>query len=123
MERLKSDCVFVPEVGVIKTNTFSTIYPVVNSYLMNNREWQPSRDGDVKEMMDVKTHITNPYRRCVGGYNRNINIFFLLAEAMWIACGKKDVKFLTIFNKKMAEYSDDHSLIEKYVFNGIKSLY
>ena len=99
--------VFVPEFGVAKCETFSTIYPLMNSYIFSEKDYEPSRDGEVKEMLDVKTHIMNPYRRCVGGYGRNINVFFLLAEAMWIALGKKDVKFLTLFNKKMAEYSDN----------------
>lgn len=99
--------VFVPELGVAKTDTFSAIYPDMNHYIFSEKDYQPSRDGEVKEIMDVKTHILNPYRRCVGGYERNSNVFFLLAEAMWIALGKKDVQFLTFFNKKMAEYSDD----------------
>lgn len=106
MEVLRQKNIFLPELGVIKAETFSTIYPHVNRYICS-KEFQASRGGDVKEILDVKTHITNPYRRCVGGYYRNPNIFFLLAEAMWIACGKKDVKFLTIWNKKMAEFSDD----------------
>ena len=99
--------VFSPDLGVLKTDTFSSLYPQVNHYIFTEMGLQESRDGEVKEMLDVKTHILNPYRRCVGGYERNINIFFLLAEAMWIASGKKDVAFLTLFNKKMAEYSDD----------------
>ncbi len=106
MEVFNQKNIFIPDLGVIKAETFSTIYPHVNHFICG-KELQESRGGDVKEILDVKTHITNPYRRCVGGYHRNPNIFFLLAEAMWIACGKKDVNFLTIWNKKMAEFSDD----------------
>lgn len=95
--------------GVIDCDTFSSVYPLVNKYLLSEEcgPWAPSRDGNVKEMLDVKTHIRNPYRRCVGGYGRNINVFFLLAEAMWIALGRKDVAWLTLFNKQMAKYSDN----------------
>ena len=105
----KKENAFFVELGVIDCETFNDIYPLVNDYLLSDATgaWSPSRDGNVKEMLDVKTHITNPYRRCVGGYNRNINIFFLLAEAMWIALGRKDVAWLTLFNKQMAKYSDD----------------
>lgn len=106
MSVFKTTNVFIPEAGVIEAETFSAVYPQVNHYICG-KEVQSSRGGDVREILDVKTHITNPYRRCVGGYHRNANIFFLLAEAMWIACGKKDVKFLTIWNKRMAEFSDD----------------
>lgn len=97
----------VPELGVGRCNTFSEIYPHLNQLLLNQEKWEESRDGDVKEILDFKTIIDNPYRRCVGGYGRNINVFFLLAEAMWIFTGRRDVKFLKLFNKKMEDFSDD----------------
>ena len=108
MKKKTSDSFYV-DLGVIDCETFNNLYPFVNEYLLSDDcgSWEPSRDGNVKEMLDVKTHITNPYRRCVGGYGRNINIFFLLAEAMWIALGHKDVDWLVLFNKQMAKYSDD----------------
>lgn len=99
--------VFEPELAVVKTDTFSSVYPAVNNYLLDNKEWESCRDGKVKEILDFKTIVTNPYRRLVGGYGRNINPFFLLAEAMWIFCGRKDVRFLTLFNKNMEQFSDD----------------
>jgi thymidylate synthase len=86
--------------------SFSQLYPYINR-VMCQLPWQNSRGGKVRELLDVKTVITNPYRRCVGGYGRNINVFFLLAEAMWIAAGRKDVEFLTIFNSRMADFSDN----------------
>ena len=98
---------FNVELGVCKTDAFSKVYPVINHHILNNEKWQPCRDGNVKELLNFKTIITNPYQRCVGGYRRGINIFFLLAEAMWIFTGRKDVKFLTHFNKRMADFSDD----------------
>ena len=76
MERiLESKNIFVPQLGVVKAETFSTIYPFVNHYVLTEKDYQESRAGDIKELLDIKTHITNPYRRCVGGYERNINIF------------------------------------------------
>lgn len=99
--------VFIPDAGVVRTDTFSDIYPFVNYYIFTQKEYEESRDGKVKEMLDMKTTLLNPYRRCVGGCERDINIFFLLAEAMWIALGRKDVAFLTLFNKKMSDFSDD----------------
>lgn len=99
--------VFNPELGVAKTETFSQVYPEINEYIMNNQEWSESRDGKVKEILDFKTQILNPYRRLVGGMERNENPFFLLAEAMWIFTGRKDVRFLTLFNSNMKNFSDD----------------
>lgn len=106
---MKEDNVFAPQIGVVDCTTFNEVYPLLNDYLLSKEggDWSESRDGNVKEMLDVKTHIRNPYRRCVGGCGRNINVFFLLAEAMWIALGRKDVAWLTLFNKQMAKYSDD----------------
>lgn len=98
---------FMPNHGVVVADTFSEVYPLINNYINNSKEYEDCRDGKVKELLDFKTKLTNPYRRCVGGYGRNINVFFLLAEAMWIALGRKDVEFLTIFNKRMANFSDD----------------
>lgn len=98
---------FNPSLGVAKCENFSSIYPMMNYFIFTEKPYEESRDGNVKEVLDFKTQITNPYRRCVGGYERNINIFFLLAEAIWIAVGRKDVDFLTLFNKKMIDFSDD----------------
>lgn len=108
MIKMKSkNYVFEPNLAVAKTDTFSEVYPVINNYLIENKEWEQCRDGRVKEILDFKTIITNPYRRLVGGYGRNINPFFLLAEAMWIFSGRKDVRFLSLFNKNMEQFSDD----------------
>lgn len=102
----KNNC-FIPDFGVAKVENFGMIYPVINDYILENKKNEESRAGEVKEMLDVKTMITNPLKRCVGGYGRDINIFFLLAEAMWIVVGRKDVEFLEIFNSRMKDFSDD----------------
>lgn len=104
---MSKKAVFNPDLGVVKAETFSEVYPEMNEYIMNNQEWSESRDGKVKEILDFKTQILNPYRRLVGGRERNENPFFLLAEAMWIFTGRKDVRFLTFFNSNMKNFSDD----------------
>lgn len=92
--------------GTLKTDCFSAMYPWLNENIIQ-MPIRSSRAGDMHEVLDFKTHITNPYRRCVGGYGRNINIFFLIAEAVWIFSGRKDVNFLTMFNARMSDFSDD----------------
>lgn len=109
MEKIDLKNVIIPPLGVMNTDNFSKLYPLLNRYILNEAESRTGRDGEVKEVLDFKTHITNPYKRCVGGYGRNVNIFFLLAEAMWIAMGRKDVAFLTMFNERMANFSDNGS--------------
>jgi len=100
--------VFEPENGFVQTENFAKQYPRINNFILNNQDgWDESRDGKVREILDFKTTLLNPYKRMVGGQKRNINVFFLLAEAMWIFAGHKDVSFLTAFNKKMGDFSDD----------------
>lgn len=99
--------IYTRELNCVETDCFADAYPMINDYINTHCEWQDSRDGRVRELLDFRTKLIHPYRRCVGGYNRNINIFFLLVEAMWIATGRKDVKTLVNFNSNMARFSDD----------------
>lgn len=107
MQNTKTDNVLIFHAGVARAEYFSLLYPFLNNHIFNEKECEQSRNGEVKEILDFKTQLLNPYRRCVGGFERDMNIFFLTAEAIWIALGKKDVAFLTAFNKKMEEFSDD----------------
>lgn len=107
-ENMLFDNSFLPHCGVIMAaNSFSATYPIINNYIVENIDFSDSRGGRVKELLDVKTILNYPYRRCVGGYNRNINVFFLLVEAIWIVLGRKDVETLVNFNSNMKNYSDD----------------
>lgn len=68
----------------------------------------PSRAGSTLEIPDpVCTIYSNPEQRVLIDSNRDANPFFHLMEAMWILAGRSDVGFLTEFNKRMAEYSDN----------------
>jgi hypothetical protein len=75
----------------VVTKAFSGVYPLINKYLIENGESVDSRYGHTKEILNFKTTLTSPYHRCVGGCGRDINIFFLLAEAIWIFKGERDV--------------------------------
>lgn len=99
--------VVVPDLGVGRYENFSQMYPILNHVILAQPNWDESRDGKVKEVLNFKTIVDNPYRRLVGGYKRNENVFFLLAEAMWIFAGHSDVKFLAFFNKNMERFSDN----------------
>jgi thymidylate synthase len=103
---MKSNDVLSFDLGAVKTDTFSRVYPEINRFILS-KDKQNSRNGAVKEILNFKTQITNPYNRCVGGWKRNINPFFLLAEAAWIFTGQKDVGFLKKFNSNISYFSDD----------------
>lgn len=90
-----------------KGDHFNELYFKIHKELMSYGKRQKSRNGDCIEFMDFKTELTNPIKRCVGGNNRNMNVFFLLAEALWIWAGRKDVDFLHNFNSVLKNYSDN----------------
>jgi len=98
---------YIQSANTVVCEDFSKIYPLINIELMKVGMEQDSRNGTTREIIDFKTTLTNPYKRCVGGCGRDINVFFLLAEAMWIFARRRDKKFLSILNKNMSNFSDD----------------
>lgn len=67
-----------------------------------------SRAGMTLEIpTPVTTVYHKPWERVLISKVRDANPFFHLMEAMWILAGREDVKFLTEFNKRMVDYSDD----------------
>lgn len=96
-------------VNVAINDCFSEMYPVIVRSLRDHAKEVDSRNGKTREFLDFKTTLTNPRKRCVGGFNRNINPFFLLYEAIWIWNGDYKVDNLSFFNKQMRNYSDDGS--------------
>lgn len=99
--------IFNADLGSGKSDFFEDLYFELSNQIVQNGDRVGSRNGLTTEFLNFKTIVGDPRARCVGGYKRDINVFFLLAEAMWIWAGKKDVGFLTIFNKRMADYSDN----------------
>lgn len=46
----------------------------------------------------------HPYTFIIG---RRLNPYFAIAEAVWILSGRKDVSFISYFNKNISKFSDD----------------
>lgn len=97
----------IVDLKTVSVETFSEVYPEINKAIFESGNFQASRNGGTKEFLNFKTEVLNPYRRCSGGYGRDVNVFFFLAEALWIFLGQRDVKFLEYFNSRMATFSDD----------------
>ena len=91
----------------VLTRNFTNVYPELIDHIISHGIMLDSRAGMTFEVLDFKTTILNPIERCTGGAGRNINVFFLLAEALWIWAGRNDVEFLKLFNARMGEYSDN----------------
>lgn len=106
MERNK-DFVFSNELNAIRGNEFNAMYPKITEHILTRGVQHESRYGKTRRVKDFKTEILNPMYRVVGGYGRNANIYFLVAEAMWIWLGNNDVQTLALYNNKMRDFSDD----------------
>lgn len=67
-----------------------------------------SRNGATLEIPEpVTTTYHLPWERVITCPVRDANPFFHLMESLWIIKGRQDVKFLSAFNKRMVDYSDD----------------
>jgi hypothetical protein len=76
--------------------------------LHNSGVREPSRNGDVLVCpFPVMTVYLQPTERILFHTGRDANPWFHLMEAMWMLLGRDDVKFVSYYNKRMLEYSDD----------------
>lgn len=69
---------------------------------------QNTRDGPALKFPQPMTIVyDNPRERVVFWKERDANPFFHLMEALWMLAGRRDVKFVEQFVKRMKTYSDD----------------
>jgi thymidylate synthase len=95
------------EASTLVEKNFVDGYYQLHNHIYTRGDTVASRNGTTKEILNFKTVLTNPINRCVGGWGRNVNIFFLMAESLWIFKGRRDLEFLDMFNGQMKNYSDD----------------
>lgn len=94
------------------SRNIDTIFPTVLDLFLDPQESNhfttDSRNGPVWQLKEPLTlTYTNPLERLLYNPIRNCNPFFHLAESLWMLAGRKDIDFLTPYNSRMAEYSDD----------------
>lgn len=71
-----------------------------------------SRNGPVLSFPTPLTTIyERPDERVLFSAERNCNPFFHFIEGLWMIAGRQDLKTLTMFAKKMADFSDDGVLV------------
>jgi len=93
---------------LIRARNVNDAYPAGVQLLRTTGIVRPSRYGETIELDEpVVTHYDHPHERVLFDPIRDANPFFHLFEALWILAGRNDVAFLTRFNKRMAEFSDD----------------
>ena len=73
---------------------------------------ESSRNGEVLVMdAPVATTYLRPEQRVLFSPFRDANPFFHLMECLWMMQGGNQLDFLTRLNKRMAEFSDDGSIL------------
>jgi hypothetical protein len=77
--------------------------------LLNKRHVvRPSRVGEVWEYgAPVVTEYLRPTERVLFNPLRNANPFFHIFEGLWMLAGREDVAWISQFNARMKEFSDD----------------
>jgi thymidylate synthase len=66
---------------------------------------QPSRAGEMREILHSAMSITQPTQRWVTSRLPPINLAFALAEVVWILAGRNDSAFLNYFNRQLPKYA------------------
>jgi len=70
--------------------------------------YRDSRVGHIYQLTEpLLIEYRMPYLRVLLNQPRDANPVFHLVETVWMLAGRNDVKPLTLFNRRMAEYSDD----------------
>ncbi len=67
-----------------------------------------SRAGKCYELpWPVTTIYERPWERVLLAPERDSNPTFHLMEALWMLAGRNDIEFLTFYNRRMSDFSDD----------------
>lgn len=65
------------------------------------------RGQRTKELLNYGFTLEKPLACVVKSEARKLNYAFMVAEWLWILYGRNDVRFISRFNKNIADYSDD----------------
>lgn len=103
--------IHIGDVNTLVCQSFSDCYPALNKYILKDGLKTESRLGPTYEILNFKIVISEPLKRCTVALNRNSNIFFHLAESLWVLCGRNDLEFIEVFNSRFSEFSDDGKIL------------
>jgi len=91
----------------IVADSLQRLYRDVLFTILNEGNEVKVRDLMTKEIHPCLMHIINPQKRTLLYPKRGNNPFATLAETMWVLAGRNDMKFLTMFLPRAADFSDD----------------
>ena len=87
--------------------TVSDALPQITSDLLKYGSRVDSRNGAVREFLNVQITITNPLRREVLCEGRKANVFAQIAETCWVLSGRNDIEWLSAYLPRARDYADD----------------
>lgn len=92
----------------IKVRNVNEALPIAIKHLLKDGVEISSRGMNTIEYPEpVCTTYLNPRERVLFSPERDANPFFHFMEALWIIAGRRDVEWLSKFNSRIHEYSDD----------------
>jgi len=83
------------------------LYPKTLKYIKKYGNFVCPRNKKTIEIYPAVTIIKNPKERVLTTYGRGGNIFFLVAEALWILAGRGDSDFITFYCKELNNFKDE----------------
>lgn len=93
---------------VIVARNVNEAYPMGAQLLRQLGRARPSRNGPVLSTpYSVSTLYLRPRERVLYDPVRDANPFFHLMDALWCLAARSDVAWLTQFNRRMPDYSDN----------------
>ena len=87
--------------------TASGALPFIAQELLEKGKEVGSRNGRVKELLNVQIKLERPYFRETLTEGRGANIFAQIAETMWVLAGRNDIEWLSHYLPRAKDYSDD----------------
>ena len=87
-------------------NIASLYYEALNLIMYEGTETHP-RGFDCLELSPISMTLTEPWKNILLNPNRKLNVAYAAAEFLWIIYGRDDVDYISRFNSKIADYSDD----------------
>jgi thymidylate synthase len=94
--------------SIIQADDLETLYRKV----VYEVGWHPEHESSprgmkTRERLSTTLVLTNPRARVIASAARGVDYSFAAAEFLWYWEGREDLEFLTPYNKRIAEFSND----------------
>jgi len=92
---------------IIKDSSAAAIWTRLVDRLLHQGTTVAPRGLACKEHLNVTLELTNALNNIIYSKVRNVSYRFMVAEWLWIWYGHDDVKTISQYNKKIADFSDN----------------